>query len=196
MQLQQICRLCVNISLHHSNVPRPLYTCCRLCADEFNRINLDVLSVCAQQIYCVLSAIRERKKTFLFTGGWRCCVSCCCWMLLLCRPAVSCLPGALVVCPCMQCCCDCSQSIAHLSPLFHPADGTTVPLDPRVGFFITMNPGYAGRQELPENLKVSGGSALVHCCRCSCLAAAVNKVAATGAAAAAAAACKLVSVGT
>ena len=41
----------------------------------------------ASQVYCVLSAIRERKKQFLFT------------------------------------------------------DGTTVALDNRVGFFITMNPG-------------------------------------------------------
>ncbi|VDM32164.1 unnamed protein product [Hydatigera taeniaeformis] len=71
---------------------------CWGCFDEFNRIEVSVLSVVTSQIQAIQTALKAKATTFQL-------------------------------------------------------EGQETVLNSRIGYFITMNPGYAGRTELPESLK-------------------------------------------
>ena len=117
------------------------------CFDEFNRINVDVLSVCAQQ------ARGSLGKDEPGVCGWA-------GVAIRtpapppCPPSTpsTALPPPTPLNPAPQVHCV-LNAVREKRASFTFTDGAVVPLDPRVGLFITMNPGYAGRQELPENLK-------------------------------------------
>ena len=103
------------------------------CFDEFNRIELEVLSVIAQQV---------RHNTGLQWSVFSLC--CYCTLYLAALPP----PPPL----CMQILSIQIAIIGHLDSFVF--EGTTISLKPSTFINITMNPGYAGRSELPDNLKV------------------------------------------
>lgn len=110
------------------------------CFDEFNRIPVAVLSVCSTQYKTVLDAIRARKQMFAFEDV-----------------RVASLRRACSPRSCAQLCkFSCRNSGLLPGCQSHggaPLSQVEIKLLPTVMAFITMNPGYPGRAELPESLK-------------------------------------------
>ena len=94
------------------------------CFDEFNRIDISVLSVISTQIQTIRNALIKAMKTFIVSHD---------------HSAVHVNIYSI-------------ESRLKMS-IFLQFDGLEIKLDPKVGIFITMNPGYAGRTELPESVK-------------------------------------------
>ncbi|KAM3182244.1 hypothetical protein ACTXT7_012779 [Hymenolepis weldensis] len=89
-------------SMDYKSFGRLMMGLCRVgcwgCFDEFNRIEVSVLSVVTSQIQAIQAALKAKATVFQL-------------------------------------------------------DGQETALNSRIGYFITMNPGYSGRTELPESVK-------------------------------------------
>jgi hypothetical protein len=138
------------------------------CFDEFNRIDLEVLSVIAQQIMTMQRAKAAGLKIFEFEGtrlalrwglrrGRGCLEGMCCStassVSLLALPAAA--ETVFHVSDSARLCCvvviEC-RGFEDAAPSHHCV-GLHCHCRPTFSVFITMNPGYAGRSELPDNLK-------------------------------------------
>lgn len=103
------------------------------CFDEFNRIDASVLSVISSQIQTIRNALilhlnRFYVSLFSYVG-----------------------PVINIYFSCMHYICITPKHLP--SPYTYQFEGQEINLDDRIGIFITMNPGYAGRTELPESVK-------------------------------------------
>ncbi|KAK7077277.1 Dynein heavy chain 7, axonemal [Halocaridina rubra] len=105
------------------------------CFDEFNRIELEVLSVVAQQILTLQRGLQSGAPKLVLQGT---------------EPVATGWPygkRSLLTYPVDD------LSSVLVGELYEPLIPKEVNLDPTCAVFITMNPGYAGRSELPDNLK-------------------------------------------
>ncbi len=105
------------------------------CFDEFNRINIEVLSVIAQQLITIRNAKAARVMHVHTHILYACTIS-----------IVISYTGIMCNCMCLDCVC------VRQLPRFM-FEGREIKLVMSCAAFITMNPGYAGRTELPDNLK-------------------------------------------
>ena len=124
------------------------------CFDEFNRITVEVLSVIAVQAsYRSRSCSRSRffsliPSQFLFLFPLPVFV-----LVPVLVPVPLLLRSLLLLLSYVQVK-SIQDAITEKKDIFSFM-GAAIPMNPTIGYFITMNPGYAGRAELPENLKVT-----------------------------------------
>lgn len=119
------------------------------CFDEFNRLEERMLSAVSQQVQCIQEALREHsnpnydKSKSLFTFGsivehLQC--PPCCFVTQLHFSQQSMNETAFLL-------------FSAATPITCELLNKQVKVSPDMAIFITMNPGYAGRSNLPDNLK-------------------------------------------